>query len=300
MTPDDFGLTFQFDLESHDATRARSLQSDAGTIGVSDLHTCREKVRRTLLGHVATDTTDKWAALVGTYVDAGVKEARAASGRNLLHDVELSVTLPNGIVLPGHADEIDPDEPSVTDYKTKDALAGVRRTGADEQARAQRHLYYLGAVQAGIVGENGVVRNIFLDRSGSDPHPHVEQEPFDMGVVLAAQAWYEDSIYAAEHGEDAMKDWPRTMCERFCQFFTACRGSETVVEERLTGHRALTLTEFFTAKEQRKEAEAVEQALRLELLGITGRSDTHWVRSTVSNGKRPSTRLDAGLIEGAA
>jgi hypothetical protein len=288
------------DLEAFDGGRDRSKQSDAGVIGVSDLHTCREKVRRTLLGMVATDVPEKWAAIVGTYVDEGVKAARKAARPWLLHDVDLTVKLPNGLEVPGHADEIDTQEGSVTDYKTKDKLSLVRRLGADEHDRAQRHLYYLGAHQQGLVPAEGIVRNVWIDRSGSDSHPHVEQEPFSMDVVLAAQAWYEDAIYAAKHGEDAMKDWPRSMCSRFCEFFTACRGSEPVDEEYLTGHRAAILAELVAAKTTEKQAAALKDAARNELLGVTGRSDTHWVRSTVTNGKTASTRLDAGLIEEGA
>lgn len=301
VDPETFGLTFLFDLQAFDTQRPRSRQSDAGTIGVSDLHTCREKVRRTLLGMVQTDTTENWAALVGTYVDEGVKTARKAARPWLIHDAEITVTLPNGIVIPGHADEIDPQEPSVTDLKTKAELAGVRRVGADEKERAQRHLYYLGAMQNGLIdGDQGIVRNIYLDRSGRDSHPHVEQEPFSMDVVYTAQAWLEDAVYAAEHGEEALKEWPRTMCDRYCPFVTSCRGSETIVEEFLTGHRAQILAEFVSARDQRKTAEDVEAALRAELLGVTGRSATHWVRSTTVNGKRPSTKVEAGPIEGAA
>ena len=297
MDAETYALTFQWDLQAYDQQRPRSRQSDAGTIGVSDLHTCREKVRRTLLGTTVTDVTENWSALVGTYIDEGVKTARKAARPWLLHDVELKVTLPNGMVIPGHADEIDPQEPSVTDLKTKDGLAAIRRLGADEKERAQRHLYYLGAVQAGIVSGDGVVRNIFLDRSGADSHPHVEQEPFDMNIVLTAQAWLEDATYAAEHGEDAPKDWPRVMCDRYCPFVSACRGGEEITEEILTGYRAVQLAEFVAARNQRKEAEAVEASLRTELLGVTGRSKTHWVRSTVVNGKRPSTKVEAGEIE---
>ena len=296
IPPDEYAMTFQWDLEAFDGSRARSVQTDAGTIGVSDLHTCREKVRRTLLGHVPTDVPEKWAAIVGTYVDEGVKAARKAARPWLLHDVALTVTLPNGLIVPGNADEIDPTEPSVTDVKTKAELAAIRRMGADEQQRAQRHLYYLGAMQAGIVGPHGVVRNIFLDRSGSDPNPHVEQEPFDMNVVLVAQSWLEDAVYAAEHGEEGMKDWPRNMCERWCQFYTVCRGSEKIEEEYLTGDSARKVAEFFDARTTRIEAEKREAALRKELLGTTGRSDTHWVRSTVTNGKTGSVRLDAGKV----
>jgi hypothetical protein len=287
------------DLEAFDGGRDRSKQSDAGVIGVSDLHTCREKVRRTLLGMVATDVPEKWAAIVGTYVDEGVKQRGKLAARGY------STTSPQGHApqraRPARSRRRDrPARRRPSSTTRRKTSWRIRRLGADEHARAQRHLYYLGAYQAGLVPAEGIVRNIFLDRSGSDPHPHVEQEPFDMDVVLRAQAWYEGPVYAAEHGEEAMKEWPRSKCERYCQFFTACRGGEPVDEEYLTGHRAAILAELVAAKTTEKQAAALKDAARNELLGVTGRSDTHWVRSTVTNGKTASTRLDAGLIEEGA
>lgn len=300
IPPDEFAATFLFDLLSHGDLSTRTAQKDAGEIGASDLGSCRQKVAYTLRQVTPTNAPSKWAAAVGTYVDAGVKEARKAARPWLLHDVRMQVTLPNGMQFWCSADEIDPEENAYTDVKTKAELATIRRLTAGDQPRWQRHVCYLAAHQAGHVAAEGTVRNIFLDRSGRDDQPHVEQEPYSLDVVLEAQAWLEDAVYAAEHGEDAMRDWSRPMCERFCEFYTRCRGSETFAEEYLTGYRADQLAGFVAARAQRKEAEQIEDALRLELLGVTGRSDTHWVRSTVSNGKRPSTRLDAGLIEGAA
>src|SRR3954471_2976756 len=96
LSGDEYAAGFVFDVEAHDAQRPRSQQTDRGVVGVSDLHTCREKVRRTIAGMVATDVPKKWAAIIGTYVDQGVKEARQASERGLLHEVALKVTLPNG------------------------------------------------------------------------------------------------------------------------------------------------------------------------------------------------------------
>jgi len=299
INAEEFALAFMFDLEAYSNSSPRTAQKDAGGIGASDLGGCRQRVAYTLRQVVPTDAPSKWAAVVGTAVDEYAKKARKAARPWLLHDVRMKVTLPNGLSFWCSGDEIDPQEPSYTDVKTKAELAAIRRLSAGEQPRWQRHVCYLAAHQNGHVPAEGIVRNIFLDRSGRDDHPHVEQEPFDMDVVLEAQSWLEDAVYAAEHGEDAMRDWPRTMCEQYCEFCTRCRGSEPVVEEFLTGDRARALAEFVTARDQRKEAEAAESALRSELLGVTGRSATHWVRSTVSNGKRPSTRLDAGPIEGA-
>jgi hypothetical protein len=299
--PDEFGSLFIWDLNAAELLSPRARQQDAGTIGVSDLFTCREKVRRIITGAPTTDVPDKTAAIIGTYIHQGALAARKAARPHLLHEVELHITLPNGYVLLGHADEIDPSEPSVTDLKTKAGLALVRRAGADEQMRAQRHAYYLGALQAGLVpSDKGVVRNLFIDREGGDPHPHVEQEPFSMDVVYAAQEWLSDAQYAAEHNEQASKDWPRNMCENWCPFFTSCRGSEDIQEDFLTGHRALVLAEAAAAKERRDEAAAVLAQARADLIGTTGRSDTHWCRTTTVNAKTPYDKFELGPLKETA
>jgi hypothetical protein len=301
MDADEFAGHFAFDLNAFELLSPRSMQQDAGTIGVSDLHTCREKVRRHIVGAPTTDVPDKTAAIIGTYIHAGVLEARKASRPHLLHEVELHITLPNGFKLLGHADEIDPEEPAVTDLKTKAGLDLVRRAGATEQMRAQRHVYYLGALQAGLVShDKGVVRNVFIDRSGSDPHPHVEQEPFDMNVVYAAQEWLSDAQYAADHGEEASKDWPRPMCENYCPFYTSCRGGEDIAEDWLTGHRAEVLAEAVAAKQRRDEAAAVLEQARAELIGVTGRSDTHWCRTTTVNAKTPYDKWECDTLKEAS
>lgn len=301
LDADDFGSLFSWDLNAYELLSPRSIQQDAGTIGVSDLFTCREKVRRHLVGAATTDVPDKTAAIIGTYIHTGALAARKAARPHLLHEVELKITLPNGFKLLGHADEIDPTEPSVTDLKTKSGLDLIRRAGANEQMRAQRHVYYLGALQAGLIAsDKGVVRNVFIDRSGSDPHPHVEQEPFSMDVVYAAQEWLSDAQYAAEHNEEAIKDWPRTMCENWCPFFTSCRGSEDIAEDYLTGHRALLLAEAAEAKARRDEAEAVLAQARADLIGTTGRSDTHWCRTTTVNAKTPYDKFELGPLKETA
>lgn len=300
LSAEEFAAGFMWDLEAHDSASPRSQQSQRGEIGASDIGFCREQVRRRLAHLIPTDAPNKWSALLGNYVDAGTKAARRASGRpNLHHDLRLQVTLPSGVTFPCSLDELDTDEPSYTDVKTKDGLALIRRTTAGDQPRMQRHVCYLAALQNGLVPEEGIVRNIFLDRSGADRHPHVEQEPFSMDVIHEADAWLSDAVYAAEHGEEAMKDAPRPVCEQFCEFYTACRGREPVQEEFLAGHRARVLAEMVAAKTRRDEAAAVYDQARGELKGVTGRSTVHWVRSTVMNNKTASVRVDVGEIEGA-
>lgn len=302
MNAEDYAAHLMWDLDAHASASPRSQQALRGEIGASDLGFCRERTRRVLTHAVPTDVPDKWSAILGNYIDAGVKAARQASERpGLMHDVRLQVTLPSGYTLWCSLDELDTEEPAYNDVKTKDGLALIRRTTAGDQPRYQRHVCYYAAHQNGLVPAEGIVRNIFLDRSGNDRHPHVEQEPFDMNVVLEADAWLSDAVYAAQHAEEAMKDAPRPVCERFCEFFTACRLREDSAEqEYLTGHRARILAEMVAAKKRRDEAAAVYDEARLQLMGTTGRSDRHWIRSTVMNNKSASVRVDVDEIEGAA
>lgn len=298
MTPDDYALDFMFDLTSHALLSDRAMQSG---IGASDLGTCRQRVAYRLRGIAPSDAPEKWAAITGNYMDAGFKAARKAAKPHLLHDVRYQVTLPNGTSFWCSLDELDPQEPAYTDGKTKDAagLAKVRKYGSDDKDRYQRHVNYLAAVQAGVVPPEGIVRNIYLDRSGKDSRPHVEQEPFSMDVVREAEAWLEDSQYAADHGEDAQRDWERPQCERYCEFFGRCRGADRVDEVYLTGRGAEAVARFVDVKTRAAEYQALYDALRDELKGVTGRSDTHWVKSTVMNTKTGAIRVDAGIIEGA-
>src|SRR4051794_5740068 len=121
MDADDYGLAFRFDLDTHDMLSERSLHGDEGGIGASSFG-CREEMRRILTKSQRTDSPDKLAALIGGYIDAGIVEARRATNPQLMFKTELIVTMPNGFQFPVHPDEIDPDEPSVTDYKTKNGL----------------------------------------------------------------------------------------------------------------------------------------------------------------------------------
>lgn len=224
LTADDFAATMQVALDSYSALRPRSMQAE---LGPSDIGHCRSKALWKISGIEATDAPTSRQALNGTALHTMYTEARKAFNPRLLLEQELTITLPSGIVVLGHADEIDPDEPSVTDYKTvgdEADLAAQRRTGSTEGQRFQRHLYALGAIQAGLVPEEGlIVRNWWADRAGYDKVGLVEQEPFDRDVVAAADAWLSDVLYAKEHGEELPREKPFGWCRDFCEFFAMCR-----------------------------------------------------------------------------
>lgn len=224
LTAEDYAASMTASLAVWDATRPRSMQQ---ALGVSSIGLCRAQALWTITNVTPTDAPEGKQALMGQAVHTVIGEARASYRPELLIEQKLTITLPSGVVLPGHADEIDPSEPAVTDYKTVVGgadMVALRRNGASEQQRFQRHLYYLGAAQAGIVPAQGTVRNVWIDRSGQSPDPFVEQEPFSAHMVQQADGWLSDVMYAAEHGEEVLRDKHYDWCKRFCQFFTHCRG----------------------------------------------------------------------------
>lgn len=225
MGPDDYVAAFAASLDVYEALRPRSLQV---ALGVSSLGHCASEAKFILQGTPATDAPTARQALFGTAAHELIGKARKTTDPHLLIETELSITLPSGAVVLGHADEIDPGEPSCTDWKTladEGALALQRRTGSSQQQRWQRHLYAYGAIQAGLLPRDGViVRNVWVDRSGRCPEPLVEQESFDMAAVHEADAWLEAVRYAAEHDEPTPQDKHHAWCQRFCEFFAHCRG----------------------------------------------------------------------------
>jgi hypothetical protein len=243
--------------------RPRTLQKG---LGVSSVGLCAAQAQFMLQGVPETDAPSGRQAFMGSAIHDAIAKARAAYNAKLLIERELDLLMPSGVVLRGHADEIDRDEPSVTDLKTLVAgadMVALRRNGATEQQRYQRHLYYYGAMQAGLVPAQGIVRNVWLDRSGQDPEPFVEQEPFDMAVVEQADAWLSDVAYAAEHNEEPLREKHYDWCKRFCRYFSHCRADEMDAELVITDPEIITAAETaFVGRKMEKDGKALLESGR--------------------------------------
>src|SRR3546814_8827123 len=50
------------------------------------------------------------------------------------------------------------------------------------------------------------VGNIWIDRSGREPIPHAQVEPYDDMWIIKADQWLGDVLYAVRVGEEASKD----------------------------------------------------------------------------------------------
>lgn len=256
---DDYAASYAASLDVYAAMRPRSLQAD---LGVSSVGHCSSEAMYRIRGVEPTDAPAGRQALMGTAIHEMVAAARKEFNPALLIETELTITMPSGVVITGHADEIDPIEPSVTDLKTcgdESDLAALRRGGATEQQRFQRHLYYHGAHQAGLVPAEGIVRNVWIDRAGRG-EPYVEQEPFDPAVVAAADRWLADVRYAAEHDEEAPRDKPYDWCRAFCSFFSHCRAGQSHADYIITDPEFIAAAELVhRGRAEGKEAAGIEK-----------------------------------------
>lgn len=279
MSPEDYAAAFKFTIEAADLLRPRSLLTDTGHIGMSSLR-CREQIRRTLLKEQPSSSPSRWKAMLGTYIDEGIKPAVREAHPDWLVDVSVTATLPSGTRISGTCDWADPGEPSVTDLKSKDGLAHARKHWHTEQAyRFQRHLLYLGMIQERGFPEEGIVRNVVVDRSGKDDFPFVWQEPFSMDVIREADEYLSDVWYAIDNNEEAPRDCAGHECLT-CPFFPNCRGAD-IVKGPITSQRlADYVNAYGEAKAQRDEAQRILDELRDKVINVDGFTDDFEISTT--------------------
>lgn len=262
-TADDYAARFRTAIDVYEAMRPRTLQRE---LGVSSVGLCHAQAVWSEMGITATDAPEGRQAFVGSAIHDRVADAMRNYDTSVLINPELRFTMPSGITLVGHPDEIDAAEPSVTDVKTvstPDEVTAVRRTGASEQQRYQRHLYAYGAIQLGLVPEEGlIVRNVWVDRSGQLIAPYVEQEPFSMAVVREADLWLESVQYTVDHPEEEVsRDKHYDWCSRFCEFFSHCRQGTDQPDMTVTDVEIITAARYaLDGRRMKKEGDALESA----------------------------------------
>lgn len=277
---------------------ARSLYAASRKVGVSDIGSCREYVRRLLIDEeFSDDPTSKWPAFVGTAVGDLMEQGYVKRYKNAIS--QASVTVPIEVAtdsgsyqirLPGHPDIVDPDADLLIDWKTKDGL-GVVRSGAIPKDWFQVMLYAKACIKAGWLTEGCRVAIVYLDRSGAESVPVIHERQYDPDVIQEAEAWLEDVIYAIEHNEEAERDQPRTFCESYCPYVSACRGRDTDVEGLLTDPEVIKAVDLLVdARVRAAEANADKKAATAVLAGINGHTDTHSVRNTWVNETEYTTK----------
>ena len=267
-------------------TRPRSLASSRGHIGISDIGGCRQYVRYLTIGEKPSDIRDTWPADVGTAIDYIVKEAvNLEWGEAVDTDHKVVCHYPNGAEVPGTPDIVLSQ--LVVDVKTKDGLATVKRSGPTNQNWWQVMGYAQGLLADGTFTEEEdiTVAVAFLDRSGASTDIPVFERDYDPAILSEAADWIDDVTYAVQHGEEAPRDWPINKCERYCEFFTTCRGETIAPEGGLIEHPETldAIDRYVEASALEKEAKALKSEARADLEGIDGSTGTHTVRWTQVN-----------------
>lgn len=266
----------------------RSKWAESGHLGVSDIGTCHEYVRRMILGIPWVDEQDNFAAaFVGTAVgDLAERAVKQLLGSEV--EVQRKVTVHLRIRgyemdLPGTAD-IVLTENGLIDVKTKDGLAVVRRTGLTQQQVFQLVLYTAALIQEGslVLDEDGpMIGCAFIDRSGREPDPYVFGFRYTEALLQEAIDWIGDVVYAIEQDEVAQKDPPRAWCFATCPYASDCRGGDTDVEGLLTGPLVKNAVDVYMESNAAIRAAEKDKKSALSILdgvnGSTGEYTVRWI-----------------------
>lgn len=269
-------------LHSIMADSDRSNWTQEFKFGVSDIGHCREYLRRVISREPFSDEQDDYsAAFMGTAVGALAEDAMVALNGGTKQNV-VTVRLQIGdyvLEIPGHPDWHDTE--NLVDFKTKDGLGVVRRTGPDQQQRWQTTLYAKALIDAGELDPDAWLHLVFIDRSGREKDPVVFSWKFLQSDVDEAMEWLSDVIYALQHGEEASRDKPRDWCFAACPYATACRGADTDVEGLVLDPEVIEAKRIYLeSNDIIKAAEKDKKSAMSVLAGRSGVVDGYVLRWT--------------------
>jgi len=285
-------IGFKKILNDYQADQPRTRQSREGRLGPSDIGFCRNKAVLVSRETKPTDEVNNWPAAVGTAMHDYIESACEGRGWILgsKDKRRVSATLPSGAEIAGTPDIIMPKENQIVDIKTVNGFEWIRRNGPNTSHLYQRHLYALGAMQEGLLEEDGLtVANAYFDRSGSNQDVVWFEEPFDPNLTLEIDSWVEDVIYAVRHGEDSSKDVAAPVCERICEFFTVCRGGldDSHSDGMITDTDLLSHIDLYVeGGKLEAEGRKMKSAAKPFLGGVSGMTSTHQVRWVTVNPSR--------------
>lgn len=274
-----------------DALRSASYDSPRSqqvALGWSEVAGCRAYIGFRLEGEWESDDTDDWRATVGHALHEFVgRHDKGAEER----EVE---TVYGGF--PGHADAVDAG--SVTDYKfpTRAVSESVRR---DPEALAQKmiqlHGYAAGLVAAGKLPPDCTVRLLVAPVDGTYDDWWVHEEPFDQAIADAGVARVREVQETLARGLTPPRDMPFSWCERFCEFFTTCRGAlgapsdEPITDPELAAQVRL----YGELGEEMSPKTKLRKQIAAEIRGLHGRAGDWRIGLTRPSGVKDVVDMDA-------
>lgn len=270
-------------LVKNENDRPRSQQI---TLGPSELGGCREYIRNVLVGSPKQGNKE-WptAAVVGTLLGDHIEDV-AEKYMGAVTQVPVRTTLPNGLVVEGHADIVIPERNALVDMKSKVGLSDVRKEGPSLENMVQVSIYTLGLVQAGVLEEGATASLIYVDRSG------VEQSLYEVELsweriehfITVVVDRLDDVLTAQEHIDEGEVEWARALRDKtppfcysprvMCPFRDLCwEGSEWVPNEVIEDEEVVeTVARFVAVRDAYNSAASERAQLRERLRGVSGRT----------------------------
>lgn len=299
LEADQFARDFYDAINEASRTTDRAAQAGRWQAGISDLGFCSERVRR-MLDKQKPEPTDEYLAWLGTALGDHAEQAAIKRWPEAIRQATVEVTLAGDQAtynLTGHPDLVFPHG-LIIDCKTDYGLTDIRRTGPSQQQQFQRHLYGLGAYEAGLFDDDVTlddvrVGNVWIDRAGIERSAHCQIEPFNPDYVGSATEWLDSVVYAYLHGEEALKEPPRNMCEQVCGFYSVCRLFDTDVSGRIGDEDILRNVDMYIEGAQmERDGKRLKDEAKRHLGGVEGSTGEYMVRWVHVNGQEvgPSFR----------
>lgn len=216
-------------LTEWDNNRARSKQSAARILGMSDLGGCREFIRATIAGdRRELGTRLKLPAIVGTVGGDVIEEAASAMIPGSKAQATITVELPNGMKVTGHSDFIR-DRKTLVDLKSKDGVKAALAEGPSFENLVQLSGYMVGAAQVAKIDWDAVGVLVYWDRAGNDKRFGAYTITMEQaqGYLAAAVERLGDVAQAIAAALPApvkhLQDKPESYCFHIqCEFYYQC------------------------------------------------------------------------------
>jgi len=272
-----------------DEARPRSRQTDIGWSGMAD---CRSYLAYLMAGDWPTDVVDKWRAITGTVLhDRWWTDLRRAWAAERGIPASFGVEVSYGGIK-GHVDEILwPSEPGgrweVTDYKFP-TLGSIRLWNDDDflaEMFVQPHGYAAGVLDlpddyhpdggSGWLDPDACVVRLLgmpVDAKTMDDWD-CRERPFSRDIADDALARLEAvRTSGLAPGDPELRDKPAYFCQKWCEFFTACRGGAEPKELELITDPELkaAVNAYGLAVELVAANEKVKKELRPVIDGLRG------------------------------
>lgn len=302
MNDEEIGTALYEACQEWDRRTDRALQDKEFRIGISSLGFCSEQVRRQL-NREEEQPTDLWKAFVGTWVANGIEAAAPLAFPDAITQADVTLVLQGEYgeyQIPGHPDIIVPSLGLLLDNKGVNGFEDVRKHGMEnQQKRFQRHGYGYAAWEAGFFGDLALedvrVGNCWHDRSATETEFFVATEPLDLAVIKEMTDWLDDVVYHWQNQQEAQKQPPRNVCEKFCGFYSVCRETDTDVEGLITHPDLLRAVELHEeGRELKRRGTSMQDEAKEMLDNVRGSTGTFTVRWT----DVPGSEIQPGFRRG--